>query len=70
MAWMTGNYSTMKKVPTTEADIWYNHGMSYKWVPTPEATYRSDPNISISQFISEGNGGESRKSYHGYPSYI
>eukprot|EP01084_Bolivina_argentea_P258906 436666_1 len=72
MAWMTGNYSIMKKVPTTDADIWYNHGMSYKWVPepTPQAAFRNDPNIPVSQFISEGNGGESRKSYHGYPNHF
>ena len=29
--------------------------------PTP------DSEIPTSQFISEGNGGEFRKSYHGYP---
>ena len=29
--------------------------------PTP------DSEVPTSQFISEGNGGEFRKSYHGYP---
>lgn len=26
MAWMTGKYSTLEEVPTTEEDMWYWHG--------------------------------------------
>eukprot|EP01084_Bolivina_argentea_P258905 436665_1 len=69
MLWVTGNYSTMAQVPTTDEDIWYNHGQKYKWVAKPleSAELRSDTSIPVSQLFSEGNGGESRKSFHGYP---
>lgn len=33
----------------------------------PSAAQRKDKSIPTSQYFSEGNGGESRKSYHGYP---
>jgi hypothetical protein len=47
-------------------DVSY-HGGPAKWkaVDTPSAALRDDPSIPTSQMFSEGNGGESRKSFHG-----
>lgn len=43
----------------------FNHGAKQKWMLIPESEeYESYIN---SQFFSEGNGGESRGSFHGYP---
>ena len=72
MLWMTGNYSQMVQVPISSLDqdkIWYNHGLSTEWIAVdlPSTKLRDDPSIPTSQLFSEGNGGESRKSYHGYP---
>ena len=36
-------------------------------VDKPSAALRADPSVPASQMFSEGNGGESRKSFHGYP---
>ena len=41
----------------------YNHGAKRLWKVVPENT----SNIPNNQFFSEGNGGESRVSFHGYP---
>ena len=73
MLWMTGNYSQMVEIPIPSIDsdqIWYNHGLKTEWIAIdlPSAKLRDDPSIPTSQLFSEGNGGESRKSYHGYPS--
>merc|ERR1719326_1141609 len=46
------------------------HGASRMMMPMdkPSAALRTkNSDIPSSQFFSEGNGGESRKSYHGYP---
>merc|ERR1719199_1071109 len=45
------------------------HGAETKLIAVdrPSAGLRADPSIPTSQIISEGNGGESRKSFHGYP---
>lgn len=68
MMWMTGEHSELKQVPADPNDH-MAHGAPTKWVPVnrPSAALRSDPDIPTSQFFSEGNGGESRKSFHGYP---
>lgn len=68
MAWMTGVHSELRKVPAAPGDH-MAHGASTKWIAVdkPSAASRSDPSIPTSQFFSEGNGGESRKSFHGYP---
>merc|ERR1719433_1979019 len=68
MAWMTGKYSEMKEVAADPDDV-SAHGAPTKWVAVdkPEAALRADPKIPASQMFSEGNGGESRRSYHGYP---
>mmetsp|Transcript_107539 Transcript_107539/g.335282 ORF Transcript_107539/g.335282 Transcript_107539/m.335282 type:complete len:685 (-) Transcript_107539:95-2149(-) len=69
MAWMTGQHSTLKKVPASPEHP-MAHGANSMWVAVdrPSATARSDPSVPTSQMFSEGNGGESRKSFHGYPS--
>merc|ERR1719242_756223 len=45
------------------------HGAPHKWIAEdrPSARLRADPAVPTIQFFSEGNGGESRKSFHGYP---
>lgn len=68
MAWMTGNYSFMQRVVADPNDV-MAHGAPMKWtaVERESAAFRDDPSVPTSQMFSEGNGGESRKSYHGYP---
>lgn len=68
MAWMTGKYSEWKEVVADPNDV-SAHGspMKHVTIDTPDAAFRADPSIPTSQMFSEGNGGESRKSYHGYP---
>ena len=68
MCWMTGNFSTLRKVKTTPNEK-AAHATATKWIPT-DTTMPNEtpyPNVPTSHFFSEGNGGESRKSYHGYP---
>merc|ERR1719486_1889814 len=45
------------------------HGATTMWmaVDKPSASTRADTSIPTNQMFSEGNGGESRKSFHGYP---
>ena len=73
MAWMTGAHSEMKEVDTS--DMMYmnvaSHGAPTQWT----ALDKHNPSMPrlfgdvapSSQMFSEGNGGESRKSFHGYP---
>merc|ERR1719369_264581 len=72
-AYLSGSLSEMKKV---EGEMALNdHGMNNHGTPSFYHTYKrenvGDPNgdseVPTSQFFSEGNGGEFRKSYHGYP---
>lgn len=69
MAWMTGEYSQLVRVPNPDPNDVSAHGSPMKWVAVdkPSATKRLNTNIPTSQMFSEGNGGESRKSFHGYP---
>lgn len=62
-----GQHSEMVEVPATPDDHEYLSGASTKWVARdkPSAKLRSDPKVPTSSWFSEGNGGESRKSYHG-----
>jgi len=68
MAWMTGKYSEMREVNADPNDV-SAHGSPTKWIAVdlPNAADRVDISIPTSQMFSEGNGGESRRSYHGYP---
>jgi len=72
-AYMSGAMSEMKQV-TGDLGI-SDHGMNNHGAPAWFQTVKredvgdiaADSGIPTSQFYSEGNGGEFRKSYHGYP---
>jgi hypothetical protein len=66
---MTGKSSEMKEVKITDTDeLWANHGKDTKMVAVEKAGPRNFEGVApTSQMFSEGNGGESRKSFHGYP---
>ena len=75
MAWMTGAHSETRVVDAKEGDDYYANGAHgqktvMKAFDLPSAAFRSGDQAAIptSQMFSEGNGGESRKSFHGYPS--
>mmetsp|Transcript_42291 Transcript_42291/g.76666 ORF Transcript_42291/g.76666 Transcript_42291/m.76666 type:complete len:891 (-) Transcript_42291:222-2894(-) len=66
--WILGNSTDLRQVPASRQDP-MAHGAPFKWVPVERAlSTRSFPDVPSSQYFSEGNGGESRKSFHGYPS--
>jgi hypothetical protein len=70
MAWMTGKGSEMKEVQITDKDeLWANHGKATKMeaFEKPGVAREFADVAPSSQMFSEGNGGESRKSFHGYP---
>lgn len=69
MAWMTGDHSEMVRIPNPDPNDVSAHGSPMKWmaVDKPSVGERINKNIPTSQMFSEGNGGESRKSFHGYP---
>jgi hypothetical protein len=63
--WMVGAHATLRKVEHDPND-WMDHGgpsAPAKLVATPSADAPKD--FPTSQWFSEGNGGESRKSFHG-----
>ena len=62
--YLQGANTKMIKVNYSNND-WgiYNHGSKQHWKIIPE----NNIEIPTSQFFSEGNGGESRGSFHGYP---
>lgn len=68
MAWMTGTGSEIVKVENDEGE---GFGMGYHGrthhLEARELPGFDGPEGSSSQMFSEGNGGESRKSFHGYP---
>ena len=66
VAWLKGKHATMVELDGTD------HGVTgHPLLMNAVAIDDPDPDsvIPTSQFFSEGNGGESRKSYHGYPQY-
>jgi len=71
-AYMSGSLSEMRSIT---GELAGDHGMNNHGAPAFYLTMKKenigDPNadsgIPTSQFFSEGNGGEFRKSYHGYP---
>lgn len=69
--WMTGKHVEMKQGPILgDAYASGAHGKDTMLQPFPKegAPPRKFEGVAqTSWFISEGNGGESRKSYHGYP---
>ena len=70
MAWMTGkNAKIVKRKMTTEESVAKGmHGIEEEWVDMSGRGPQSGAATPTSQMFSEGNGGESRKSLHGYPS--
>jgi len=66
VAWIKGKHATMVDLPKGDKN---NPKLGHPLLMNAFAI--NDPNpdsvIPTSQFFSEGNGGESRKSYHGYP---
>merc|ERR1719500_186410 len=74
-AYLSGSLSEMRKVEGEEALAAMDRGMNNHGAPAFFHTFRredvGDPNgdseVPTSQFFSEGNGGEFRKSFHGYP---
>lgn len=68
MMWMTGEHAQMVEVDADPNDV-SSHGAPTKWVARdkPSAASRANAVAPTSQMFSEGNGGESRKSFHGYP---
>lgn len=69
MAWMTGTHSKMVRIQNPDPNDVSAHGSPMKWmaVDLPTANERLNADIPTNQMFSEGNGGESRKSFHGYP---
>lgn len=68
--YLLGPKSILKNVSQNSRDNedygQYNHGSKALWKAISLTNSKND--IPIFQFISEGNGGESRMSFHGYPS--
>ena len=64
-AYITDNSSSLTLV--RDLDPLTHHGRSSMYMPKDKAGAPApNPELPNSQFFSEGNGGESRKSYHGY----
>ena len=67
-AWLTGRYSSLGKNTHPEPDDHSHHGGPAVLVVTETADARAAlGDVPASAWFSEGNGGESRKSFHGYP---
>ena len=67
MMWVTGAGATMERVAADPDDV-SAHGAPTKWQAVELPGAQADSHgMPTSQWFSEGNGGESRKSFHGYP---
>ena len=71
MAWMTGKHSEMKEMPVgPDSYATGAHGKETEMraVDKEDQSGRNFQDVAATgQMFSEGNGGESRKSFHGYP---
>lgn len=69
LMWMTGKHSKMVEVTDVDPEDTSAHGLPRKWeaVDNPNGSRHQHWNVPTSQYFAEGNGGESRKSFHGYP---
>lgn len=67
-AFISGSYARIEKATPVPGDM-SDHGGPAHWkvVELEAAKFRDDPSIPTNQMFSEGNGGEARKSFHGYP---
>ena len=66
-AFLVGAGSSLRKMPCGLRDYHMGcmmNGEPSMWMAVP---HDSNEDVPSSQFFSEGNGGESRKSFHGYP---
>jgi len=66
-AWIVGAGATMRKVKCGPREYHAGcmmNGEPHIWKAIP---HDLDEEVPSAQFFSEGNGGESRKSFHGYP---
>jgi hypothetical protein len=66
MMWITGARTELVRVQADPDDT-TAHGAPTKLVPRTLGGYAPPDNLPSSTLFSEGNGGESRKSFHGYP---
>ena len=66
MMWVTGAGATMERVAADPDDV-SAHGAPTKWQAVELPGASNSHGTPTSQWFSEGNGGESRKSFHGYP---
>lgn len=64
-AWLSGKKTKLVKSKGANPEL--NHGSNERWIPFVENDSDPTSDIPLNQFFSEGNGGEFRKSYHGYP---
>ena len=71
-AWLLSSKSRIENLSSEELESgdWgiNNHGAKQTWRIVPDITTTNNDNIPLTQFFSEGNGGESRGSFHGYAS--
>lgn len=75
-SWLVNSHrAKLVKVKVTPEEMkgpagFMTHGSDYKWVPEllhPSTKEEEEFGHPLVQFFSEGNGGEMRLSYHGYP---
>eukprot|EP00117_Sycon_ciliatum_P013017 scpid100832/ scgid13855/ len=73
-AWVTGSKSTVIEVDEAtfrQKEEFGAYNTERFWIPVEvdgdDGVGAPPPGVPTSQFISEGNGGEYRKSFHGYP---
>ena len=69
-AYIQGKNTELVRVNKTEKDDYgqYNHGAHQQWKIIPNVNEKGQyKNIPTNTLFSEGNGGESRNSFHGYP---
>jgi hypothetical protein len=72
---LLGKHAELKEITITdENELWENHGHNKKWIAADKTAAdgsslpRNFKGVApTSQDFAEGNGGESRKSFHGYP---
>ena len=71
MAWMTGADSEIIMAENNKGDGygmgWHGRTHHMEARDLPSAKSNGAPGMPTSQMFSEGNGGESRKSFHGFP---
>jgi len=68
MTYLMSKNTKLKKVKSDQEAVHrgYNHGAAEYWTVVP-ADNKFPSRVPVSQLFSEGNGGEMRLSYHGYP---